>query len=86
MGNDIIDNGPTILLSFLNTCMLQLSYIRIYLEQLQQFGKSTWHPSDFGKIKKIGLQQFGKNRNSAKLTSPRVYMRARIVVSIVVSL
>jgi hypothetical protein len=30
--------------------------------------------------------QFGKNRNLAKLTSPRVYMRARIVVAIVVSL
>jgi hypothetical protein len=30
--------------------------------------------------------QLGKNRNLAKLTSPRVYMRARIVVTIVVSL
>jgi hypothetical protein len=38
------------------------------------------------KIRKIGLQQFskstGKNRNLAKLTSPRVYMRAWIVVAI----
>jgi hypothetical protein len=30
--------------------------------------------------------QISKNRNLAKLTSPRAYMRARIVVAIVVSL
>jgi hypothetical protein len=30
--------------------------------------------------------QLGKNRNLAKLTSPRVYMRARIVVAIGISL
>jgi hypothetical protein len=30
--------------------------------------------------------QLGKNRNLAKLTSPSAYMRARIVVAIVVSL
>jgi hypothetical protein len=30
------------------------------LEQLQQFGKSTWHPSNFGKTRKFALQQFGK--------------------------
>jgi hypothetical protein len=30
--------------------------------------------------------QLGKNRNLTKLTSPRAYMRARIVVVIVVSL
>jgi hypothetical protein len=30
--------------------------------------------------------QLGKNRNLAKLTSPRAYMRARIVVAIRVSL
>jgi hypothetical protein len=30
--------------------------------------------------------QLGKNKNLAKLTSPRVYMRARIVVAIDVSL
>jgi hypothetical protein len=29
--------------------------------------------------------QLGKNRNLAKLTSPRVYIRARIVVAIIVS-
>jgi hypothetical protein len=62
----------------------------MFLEQLQQFGKRTWHPYNFGKIRKIGLQQFGnqlgKNRNLAKLTSPRAYMRAQIVVAIVVSL
>jgi hypothetical protein len=30
------------------------------LEQLQQFGKLTWHLSNFGKTRKIGLQKFGK--------------------------
>jgi hypothetical protein len=30
--------------------------------------------------------EFGKNRNLAKLTSPRAYMRAQIVVAIGVSL
>jgi hypothetical protein len=59
-------------------------------QQLQQYGKSTWHLFNFGKTRKIGLQQFGKptwqNRNLAKLTSPRAYMRARIVVAIGVSL
>jgi hypothetical protein len=30
--------------------------------------------------------KLGKNRNRAELTSPRVYMRARIVVAMVVSL
>jgi hypothetical protein len=30
------------------------------LEQLQQFGKPTWHPYNFGKTRKIGLKQFGK--------------------------
>jgi hypothetical protein len=29
-------------------------------EQLQPFGKSTWHPYNFGKTRKIGLQQFDK--------------------------
>jgi hypothetical protein len=29
-------------------------------EQLQQFGKPTWHPYNFSKTRKIGLQQFGK--------------------------
>jgi hypothetical protein len=29
-------------------------------EQLQQFGKPTWHPYNFGKTRKICLQQFGK--------------------------
>jgi hypothetical protein len=28
---------------------------------LKQFGKSTWHPSNFGKTRKIALQQFGKS-------------------------
>jgi hypothetical protein len=32
----------------------------VQLEQLQQFGKPTWHPSDFDKTRKIGLQQFDK--------------------------
>jgi hypothetical protein len=47
--------------------------------QLQQFGKSTWHLSNFGKTRKKqekmvynGLaNQLSKNRNLAKLTSPR---------------
>jgi hypothetical protein len=30
-------------------------------EQLQQFGKSTWHPSNFSKTTKITLQQLGKS-------------------------
>jgi hypothetical protein len=34
----------------------------------------------------ILANQLGKNRNLAKLTSPRVYMRARIVIVIVISL
>jgi hypothetical protein len=59
-------------------------------EQLQQFGKPTWHPSNFGKTRKIGsnslANELGKNRNLAKLTSPRVYMRTWIVVAIGVSL
>jgi hypothetical protein len=29
------------------------------LEHLQEFAKSTWHPSIFGKTEKIVLQQFG---------------------------
>jgi hypothetical protein len=28
-------------------------------EHLQEFAKSTWHPSIFGKTGKIMLQQFG---------------------------
>jgi hypothetical protein len=30
------------------------------LRATQQFGKSTWHPSNFGKTRKIGLQQIDK--------------------------
>jgi hypothetical protein len=30
------------------------------LEQLQKFGKSTWHPSNMAKTRKISLQQFDK--------------------------
>jgi hypothetical protein len=37
-------------------------------------------------MRKIGLQQFGKNRNLAKPTSPRAYMRAQIAFAIGVSL
>jgi hypothetical protein len=39
---------------------IQAVAIDCHLEQLQQFGKSAWHPFNFGKTKKIGLQQFGK--------------------------
>jgi hypothetical protein len=31
--------------------------VGIALEQLQQFGKPTWHPSNFSKIRKMYLQQ-----------------------------
>jgi hypothetical protein len=62
----------------------------VILEQLQQFAKPTWHPYNFGKTRKLAsnslTNQLGKNRNLAKLTSPRAYMRARIVVAIIVSL
>jgi hypothetical protein len=34
--------------------------ILLKLEQLQLFGKSIWHPSNFGKTRKVTLQQFGK--------------------------
>jgi hypothetical protein len=37
-----------------------LAKSRCNLKQLQQFGKPTWHPSKFGKTRKIGLQQFAK--------------------------
>jgi hypothetical protein len=61
-----------------------------HLEQLQQFGKSTWHLLILAKREKLGsnslANQLGKNRHLAKLTSPRAYMRARIVVAIGVSL
>jgi hypothetical protein len=30
-----------------------------FFEYLQEFAKSTWHPSIFGKTEKIVLQQFG---------------------------
>jgi hypothetical protein len=50
------------------------------LEQLQQFGKSTCHPSNFGKTRKMACNslanQLGKNRNLVKLTSRRIYARA----------
>jgi hypothetical protein len=41
------------------------------------FGK-TWHLSDFAKQEKLAClaNRLGKNRNLAKLTSPRVYARA----------
>jgi hypothetical protein len=50
-------------------------------EQLQ---KSTWHPSNFGKTRKIVLQQFWQT-NLAKIETwqnspPRAYMHARIVL------
>jgi hypothetical protein len=35
-------------------------FYRECCKQLQQFGEPTWHPYNFGKIRKIGLQQFGK--------------------------
>jgi hypothetical protein len=54
-------------------------------DQLQQFGKSTWLPS-MAKLEKLSsnslANQVGKNRDLAKLTSPRAW----IVVAIGVSL
>jgi hypothetical protein len=35
------------------------SWLELVLEHLQEFAKSTWHPSIFGKTEKIVLQQFG---------------------------
>jgi hypothetical protein len=32
----------------------------IFLEHMQQFGKLTRHPSNFGKTRKMGHQQFGR--------------------------
>jgi hypothetical protein len=61
-------------------------------EQLQQFGKANQLDIHIILAKQEKLisnslaNQLGKNRNLAKLTSPRAYMRARIVVAIVVSL
>jgi hypothetical protein len=43
-----------------------------------------WHPSDFGKIKKMVsnslANQLGKNRNLTKLISPRGNIRVSIPV------
>jgi hypothetical protein len=83
--------GLTILaIGFLVILFFSLELVVESAKQLQRFGKSTWHPSNFGKTRKIVsntlANQLGKNRNLAKLTSPRVYMRARIVVAIIVSL
>jgi hypothetical protein len=51
------------------------NYKNAKLEQLQQFGKPTWHPYNFGKTRKIGsnslANQLGKNRNLAKFTADR---------------
>jgi hypothetical protein len=64
--------------------------LELLTEQLQQFDKSTWHPSNFVKTRKMASNslehQLDKNRNLAKLTSPRAYMRARIVIAIVIPL
>jgi hypothetical protein len=54
------------------------------------FDKSTWHHLILAKQEKLAsnslANQLDKNRNLAKLTFPRAYMRARIVVAIGVSL
>jgi hypothetical protein len=59
-----------------------ITQVDIISEQLQQFGKPSWHLYNFGKTRKLT----SKNRNLTKLTSPCAYMRARIVVVIIVSL
>jgi hypothetical protein len=47
-----------------NDIILYHIYIQIISRvgkiELQQFGKSTWDPSNFGKTRKIALQHFGK--------------------------
>jgi hypothetical protein len=50
----------------------------VFLEHLQEFAKSTWHPSIIGKTEKIVLQQFGilNFSNLANLPPPRAYLRA----------
>jgi hypothetical protein len=57
-------------------------------EQLQQFGKSTWHPSNFSKTRKNTLQQFGKptwqKKKLGKSHLPtRIYARAyRVAIGV----
>jgi hypothetical protein len=71
-------------------CQIVGDGLLFYLEQLQQFGKPTWIHKILAKQEKLAsnslANQLGKNRNLSKLTSPCAYMRARIVVAIVVSL
>jgi hypothetical protein len=54
--------------------------LELLLEQRQQFGKPTWHPSNFAKQEKLVsnslAEQLGKNRKLEKLTSLRAYMHA----------
>jgi hypothetical protein len=60
------------------------------LEQLQQLSNQFGIYIILAKQEKLVsnslVNQLGKNRNLAKLISPRAYMRAQIVVAIVVSL
>jgi hypothetical protein len=42
----------------INTCIMWGMQPITLLEQLQQFGKSTWHPSNFGKTRKHGLMLY----------------------------
>jgi hypothetical protein len=43
------------------------------LEYLQEFAKSTWHPSIFSKTEKIVLQQFGIQANFSNLANLPLY-------------
>jgi hypothetical protein len=59
------------------------------LHSFLEVGKTQDLPSKFWQTLGDALclaNQLGKNRNMAKLTSPRAYMRVRFVVAIDVSL
>jgi hypothetical protein len=70
-------------------CSLPLQTI-VATEMLLRATPTVWHHIILAKQEKLVsnslANQLGKNRNLAKPTSPRAYMRARIVVAIVVSL
>jgi hypothetical protein len=66
------------------------SWFAKLLEQLQQFGNQLGIHLILAKREKLPsnslANQLGKNRNLAKLTSSRAYIRARIVVASGISL
>jgi hypothetical protein len=46
--------------TFLEVGKIQDLPSKIWQTLGDEFGKPTWHPYNFGKTRKIGLQQFGK--------------------------